>query len=281
MEFVPFGSKDTIRLSVNIVRRLIAQPTNTGKLPTDDDCIKFLMMAQARRLNPFEGDAFMLGYDTKNGPKFSLITAHQAFLKRAELNAEYDGMESGVIVMRDEEVKELEGDFHLDNDVLVGGWAKVYFKNRSKPMHKRVKLTTFRKGTPIWSDNPAGMIVKCAEADALRSSFPTMLGGLYLKEELQPEPEVPRIAAPMFKSDKPSIEQPKVDAEVVDVHAINLDHVLALAEKDGITVATLVEFLQAIGYLPDGCTDVAKATQEDLQKTIDQWDDFSNRMRTV
>jgi FtsZ-interacting cell division protein ZipA len=27
------------------------------------------------------------------------------------------------------------------------------------------------------------MIVKCAEADALRSSFPTKLGGLYLKEE--------------------------------------------------------------------------------------------------
>ena len=37
---------------------------------------------------------------------------------------------------------------------------------------------------PCLNDDPAGMIVKCAEADALRSAFPTMLGGCYTEEEM-------------------------------------------------------------------------------------------------
>lgn len=280
MEFIPFGSKDTIRLSVAIVRRLVAQPTTSGKLPSDDDCIKFLMMAQARRLNPFEGDAFMLGYDTKSGPKFSLITAHQAFLKRAELNPEYDGMESGVIVLRNDEDHSLEGDYMWDDDKLMGAWAKVYFKNRTKPMHKRVKLSTFWKDSPLWKSNTAGMIVKCAEADALRSSFPTMLGGLYLKEELVTTMEAPTVTTPIFKSDKLAVI-PKVEAEVVDVHAVNLEHVTALANKDGIPLDLLVEFMRSEGTLQFNAPNLVDASKEDLQLVIDNWGDYVPRIKGV
>src|SRR5580692_885246 len=101
MEYVPFGSQDKIKLSVAIVQNLICVKTKTGKTCTAGDAIKFMMMCQARRLNPFEGDAFLIGYDGREGPAFSLITAHQAFLKRAEVNPEYDGMKSGVIVEQD------------------------------------------------------------------------------------------------------------------------------------------------------------------------------------
>src|SRR5947207_3396765 len=68
IEIAPLGSDERIKLSIKIVRDIIAVPTKTGKLPTDKDCIKFMMLARARHLNPFEGDAFMLGYDTQNGP---------------------------------------------------------------------------------------------------------------------------------------------------------------------------------------------------------------------
>jgi phage recombination protein Bet len=185
MEFVPHGTNDSIKLSISIVRNLIAVPTATGQVCSDNDAIKFMMMCKARRLNPFEGDAFLIGYDTKDGPKFSLITAHQAFLKRAETNPEYDGMMSGVIVKRGDEIVDVEGDFHFDNDVILGGWAKVFFKNRSQPMHKRLRLSRFNTNRSQWAKDPAGMICKCAEADALRSSFPTMLGGMYLREEVE------------------------------------------------------------------------------------------------
>jgi phage recombination protein Bet len=187
IEFVPFGTKDKISLSIAIVKRLIAVKTKTGKTCSDEDAFKFMLMCQARKLNPFEGDAYLIGYDSQSGPSFSLITAHQAFLKRAEVHNEFDGMESGTIVLRNGEVIDLVGDWHMPNDNVLGGWATVFFKNRAHPMKKRLRLARFNKGFGIWRDDPAGMIVKCAEADALRSSFPTMLGGMFISEELPVE----------------------------------------------------------------------------------------------
>jgi phage recombination protein Bet len=222
VEFVPFGTKDKIQLSIEIVKRLVAVKTKTGKSCSDEDAFKFMLMCQARKLNPFEGDAFLIGYDSQSGPTFSLITAHQAFLKRAELHPEFDGMESGTIVTREGKQIDLIGDWHMPNDAVLGGWATVFFKNRSHPMTKRVRLARFNKNYGIWRDDPAGMIVKCAEADALRSSFPTMLGGMYIAEEMggaQGE-----IARPVFqetdngaKADSAAVSKAEpVRAEVVE-----------------------------------------------------------------
>jgi phage recombination protein Bet len=198
VEFVPFGTKDKIQLSIEIVKQLIAVKTKSGKTASDQDAFKFMLMCQARRLNPFEGDAYLVGYDSQSGPSFSLITSHQAFLKRAELNPEFDGMDSGTIVMRDGKITDLVGDWHMPNDKILGGWATVYFKNRKHAMTKRVRLERFNKNYGIWRDDPAGMVVKCAEADALRSSFPTMLGGMYVEQEMQPVQT--EIARPVFEA---------------------------------------------------------------------------------
>jgi phage recombination protein Bet len=220
VEFVPFGTKDKVRLSIEIVKRLIAVKTRSGKNCSDEDAIRFMMMCQARKLNPFEGDAFLIGYDSQTGiPSFSLITAHQAFLKRAELHPEFDGMESGTIVLRDSNITELLGDWHMPNDKILGGWATVYFKGRSHPMKKRLRLERFNKNYGIWKDDPAGMIVKCAEADALRSSFPTMLGGMYTAEESNViTAQLGEIAKPVFAEEPPTKNEKKdaVEATVVE-----------------------------------------------------------------
>lgn len=212
MEYVPFGSKETIKLSIAIVRDLIAVKTKSGKTCSEQDAIKFLLMCKSRLLDPFTGDAFLIGYDGRDGASFSLITAHQAFLKRAEMNQEYDGMKSGIIVEQDGQLKDLEGDFYSEGQVVKGGWASVFFKNRSHPMHKRIRLERFQKSWGIWQDDPAGMICKCAEADALRSSFPTMLGGLYIKEETSTVKEDSKTTSPIFTT-PPADEVP--DAEVI------------------------------------------------------------------
>lgn len=183
--FVPYGASDQIKLSVKVVQNLIAVRTKSGKTCSDRDAIRFMMMCQAQRLNPFAGDAFLVGYDGKDGPSFSLITAHQAFLKRAELHPEYDGMESGIIILNEDgSITETEGDFHLKDQQIIGGWARVHFKNRKLPCYRRIRLARFNNGFAQWGVDPAGMICKCAEADALRSSFPTMLGGLFLRDEV-------------------------------------------------------------------------------------------------
>lgn len=193
IEYKPFGSDTPIRLSIAMVVRYLCRPTAKGKVCTEDQALRFLMLCQARQLNPWEGDAFLVGYDTQDGPEFNLVTAHQAFLKRAEGHPMYDGMDSGVLVARKLptaegqppafEVVELEGDFYNGDDQLVGGWAKVYRKDRSRPTYRRLKLATFNKGFSRWKVDPAGMIVKCAEADALRSTFPNTLAAMYFEGE--------------------------------------------------------------------------------------------------
>lgn len=188
MEFIPFGAADKIKLSVALVQNTVCIPTKTGKVCTARDALRFMMLCQAQRLNPYAGDCYLCGYDGKNGPAFSLITAHQAFLKRAETCQDYEGMESGVILCNDDSViTEREGDFVLESEHCVGGWARVHRKGR-KPTYRRTSIAAMRPPyeTPFWENRfkAAAQIVKCAEADALRSTFPTLLGGLYSGDEL-------------------------------------------------------------------------------------------------
>lgn len=187
MEYVPFGAKDPIKLSLAIVKNMVCVPTKSGKVCSDRDAMRFMMLSQAQLLNPFVGDCFLVGYDKfdKNlggtVPVFSMITAHQAFLKRAEPSPDYEGMESGVILQSAEgAISEREGDFKLPEEKVVGGWAKVYRKGR-KVTYRRLSIASMKPNydTPFWGpDKAPGQIVKCAEADALRSTFPTLLGGL-------------------------------------------------------------------------------------------------------
>jgi hypothetical protein len=191
-EYVPFAAKDAIKLSVAIVQKYVAVKTKSGVNCSYD------------------------GYDTKDGAKFNIITAHQHFLKRAELHPEYDGMKSGVVISpgfpcaacKGQRVllhasavqvcpicngagliDEIEGDIVPLEQELAGGWTTVFCKNRKMQMHKRIPIGPFRKPFGVWQENPAGMIVKCSEADCLRSTFPTSLGGLYLREEIDLYPE--------------------------------------------------------------------------------------------
>jgi len=274
MEFVPFGAQDAIKLTIAIVRKLVAVPTKSGKLPSDEDCLKFIMMCQAKRLNPFEGDAFFIGYDTAQGPKFSLITAHQAFLKRSERHPEYDGMQSGIIVTRGKDMLDVEGDFYLPGDVILGGWAKVFFKNRSHPMHKRIRLERFNTNLSQWAKDAAGMICKCAEADALRSSFPTLLGGLYMQEELDRGEPDKKIVAPIF----PDKTQPR-HVEVEEVKPRNLiAEIEQLGVTDGVTKSEVEAFMEEIGMLPDGKTKLEDSNPDNLMNIITNWSDVCQRI---
>ena len=188
LRFVPFGAKDEIKLSISIIQKHVCTPTKGGRICSDRDAMRFLMLCQAQRLNPFAGDAFLVGYDNRDGgANFSLITSHVAFLKRAETCDDYEGMESGVIILgEDGKITEREGDFVLPTENCVGGWAKVYRKGR-KPTYRRLSIDAMKPNyeTAFWNKQKApGQVVKCAEADSLRSTFPTLLGGLQHEGEI-------------------------------------------------------------------------------------------------
>lgn len=177
-EYIPHGEQEKIKISMGIVKKLLCKPTRSGAICPDRDAMMFIAKCRAQKLNPFLGDCYIVGYDGKFGPEFSIITGVNVFYKRAEADPNFDGMESGVIVSKDEQIQDMPGDFVPDGFDLVGGWAIVQKKNRKIPTVSKVALKTFRKQTKFWEDNPAGMIVKCAEVDALRRAFPFVLGDM-------------------------------------------------------------------------------------------------------
>lgn len=191
VSFIPFGASDKIRLTAAMIRQFIAVPTKSGQLPSERDSIRFIMLCKGKRANPFEGDCFLIGYDSQNGPSFSMVCGIELFLKRAEQSVHYDGQESGVIVADGENrITERAGALVLKGEKIVGGWAKVYRKDKSHPEYKTVSFDTYNTGRSRWEKDPGGMIAKVALSQALRGAYPTALGGLYTQEEMQRLTEV-------------------------------------------------------------------------------------------
>jgi len=278
VEFIPFGASDAIKLTVGMVKTMIAVKTRSGKFPDDNDCIKFIALCQARKLNPFEGDAFLIGYDTKDGAKFNLITSIQAFLKRAEASPHYNGMKSGIIVERGDKIVELEGDFYLKGDRVLGGWATVFRKGQEHPISKRIRMERFNRSFGVWAEDAAGMICKCAEADALRTSFPTMLGGMYLPQEMPADANA-KVTTPVF-SPPESKEPPKEPEPQEPVPATKKD-IVDLCKKDGINESDLIDFAQSIALCEDDCDTIEKLPDEAVQSLFAQWDEFSEKIKEV
>lgn len=233
VKYTPFAEQDEIELTFGQVKNFISAKTRKGATATDGDIVKFMMLCKARGLNPWVGDAYLVGYDSQDGPSFSLITSHQALLKRAEAHPAMDGLQSGVIV-RDvnNELVEREGDLLLPGEKLVGAWAKLYRKDRRVVTYDALNLSTYDKGRSQWEKDKSGMIVKCAEASVLRKAFPSQLAGLYIQQEAAlitsggespatPQPATPRTLSDlMARERKPPVEvaeqqtdEPQVDPD--------------------------------------------------------------------
>lgn len=170
------GGQD-VKLSTEIVRNYLVK--GDGNV-SDQDIIQFISICKYNQLNPFLGEAQLIKYGTYPP---TMVVTKEAFFKRAEQNENYDGIEAGVIVMRGDEQVELEGTFTLPSDVLLGGWAKVYRKDKTYPTVSRVSLKEYNADKALWKGKPATMICKVAKVQALREAFPNQLGAMYIKEE--------------------------------------------------------------------------------------------------
>ena len=166
------------------VRELIAVKTRQGKGPSDKDVNMFLHLCKASGLNPYVKDAYLLGYDSRDGPVFNIISSIKALEKRADAHPQFDGIESGLVVVSDSgEIKDVSGAMRLPGLEIIGGWAKVWRKDHRLPHEARLELSVYSSGKSRWLADPAGMIVKCSKAAAYREAFPTELGGIYTSEE--------------------------------------------------------------------------------------------------
>lgn len=201
---------EDVNLSFQIVRNFL---TRGSKDVSDAECIMFISLCKANKLNPFVGEAWLVKYDSKTPAQ--MLTARDAFMKRAEGCKEYEGYQSGVIVIRNNKVEEQEGEFFLPSDQVVGGWAKVYRSDRKFPIVSRVRMQEYNTGKSTWAGKPATMIQKVAEAHAFRKAFPMVMSGLYTPEELpdeqpqrQDKAEEANKALPQFKEASEGVDAP-------------------------------------------------------------------------
>ena len=162
------------------------------KEATIAECRIFLETCKQYHLNPFTKEAYLIHYDNKNGDTAStIVLGKTCYMKMAEAHPQYDGFEAGVIVM-DEAAGELihrEGSIVYQGETLVGGLAKTYRKDRSRPFYEEVNFSEYDTKKSMWVTKPATMIRKVALVHTLREAFPATFGGLIDESEVPVDAE--------------------------------------------------------------------------------------------
>ena len=178
-----------IKLTPKIVQEYIV---GTEAKITNQEFKLFTELCKVRKLNPFLREAYLIKYSDKQAAQ--IVVGKDAILKRAVLNPNYDGIESGIIVQKEDgTIEERAGTFKLGNEQLVGGWARAYRKDWSHPTYTSVTFGEVAQKTSSgsynsnWSNKGATMVEKVAKVRALRETFVEELGGMYEAEEMQEE----------------------------------------------------------------------------------------------
>lgn len=157
---------------------------------TDQEVGIFLMLCKGQKLNPFLREAYLVKFGTQPA---QIVVGKDAFTKRAESNKNYKGSEAGIIVVNlNKQIENRKGTFYLKGrEELVGGWAKVLFKDGKEEMFHTVGIDEYNTGKSLWATKPATMIRKVALVQALREAFPNALSQMYTSEELGVDEELP------------------------------------------------------------------------------------------
>lgn len=146
-----------------------------------------LAIVKNRNLNPFTKEVYFIKYGSAPA---QIVVSKEAIMKRAEENPNFDGFEAGVVVETENgTVERLVGTIFPESAKLLGGWCKVYRKDRSHAIEadadfKYYDKTNEKSVTP-WETMPALMIRKVAIVSAFREAFSESVGGLYTADEMQ------------------------------------------------------------------------------------------------
>ena len=195
---------ETVRLSPSIVRQYLV--SGNGNV-TDQEVVFFLNMCKYQKLNPLTKDAHLVKYGSQPA---TIIVGKDALLKRAMNNPRYAGHQAGVIVRKSDGTLEYRiGSMTLNDEELVGGWAKTHVKGYEIPIEASVSLREYigTKGdgtvNSMWAGKPGTMIRKVALVTSLKEAFPDDLGSLYTSEEMNIDLDETAPAAPVEIPDAP------------------------------------------------------------------------------
>lgn len=177
---------------------------------TDSELALCIELCNRKHLNPFTKEVYLVKYGSAPA---SIITSYQVFNRRACRNENYNGIKSGVVVMRGHDIVKKRGAavYKQVGEQLIGGWAEVQFKDGKEPAYAELALSDYSTGKSNWAKMPGVMIEKCAKAAAWRLAFPDDFSGMYTAEEMDQAQPQPRKASAGAEAPKPVDLQPVRD----------------------------------------------------------------------
>ncbi len=153
---------------------------------------QFLAVAGTFGLNPWKREVYAVTFKNKDGSTdMSIVTGYETYIKRAELNPNYDGFEiefKGGFKRGKVTKTSKNGSWQADAlvpDGEVSCICTVYRKDRAHPTREEVFFDEYNKGNDMWLSKPRTMLKKVAIVSAFRKAFPIDFGGMpYTNDEL-------------------------------------------------------------------------------------------------
>lgn len=162
---------------------------------TDEELIMFLYLSEKTGLDPFASEIWLVQVNGKN----KILTGRDGYLKIANNNPHFRGMTSDAIYSNDAFKRVSESGFDdvlhsyenlKDRGTLLGAYARVWRDDRQVPTFFLAPISDYYKSSSsAWKQYPHAMIIKVAEAMALKRAF--AISGLCTREEILPESQQP------------------------------------------------------------------------------------------
>ena len=162
---------------IHAIRNTVAEGATNSELEM------FLSLASKYELDPFAKEIWFV--KTKTG-KNIIMTGRDGYLKIANRNTNFDGMDSDVVRAGDKFCKEGDNIRHIyggsNRGAIIGAYAVVYRKDRTHPAYVFAPFSEYCKNGGVWAQYPSAMILKVAESMALKRAF--SISGLVTEEEV-------------------------------------------------------------------------------------------------
>lgn len=185
---------------IDTIKKTVAKDANNEELKM------FLSLAAGYGLNPL---AHEIWFTLMRG-RPTIITARDGYLKIALNDKHFRGIQSDAVYAGDKFLKDEAGVHHVYNltnrGKIVGAYAIVYRDDRDVPAYFFAPMQDYNRNAEVWRSYPHTMIIKVAEAAALKRAF--AINGMVTQEEIGYENGQPIfVAAEQRKSKQQELQE--------------------------------------------------------------------------
>lgn len=183
MEIIKY--KDLSNRDVEFTLELLKRVLPELEKVKNEEVYNFALRCKAMGVNPLVDVHNVKFGDAEQIP----VVKKDFYIKNANSNKNYAGFKAGVVVVNAKgEIIEREGTIVVSGEELVGGWARLFVKERedyyvSVSIEEYIGRTKAGVINSMWSSKPATMIRKVAISQVHREAFPDF-SGTYSEEEI-------------------------------------------------------------------------------------------------